>query len=73
MECGSFVYWHINLCGLINVKAILVEEQQWYSFTHSLGDKGVYTFPRGNSLKVNVAAHMVFELTYLSSTLAIMP
>ena len=27
--------WHINLCGLSNVKAILVEEQKWYYSTYS--------------------------------------
>ena len=25
-----FVEWHINLCGLFNAKAFIVEEQQWY-------------------------------------------
>ena len=27
---GYFVEWHINLRGLFNAKAILVEEQQLY-------------------------------------------
>ena len=26
----SFVKWHINLSGLFNAKAILLEEQWWY-------------------------------------------
>ena len=29
-----FVYWHINLHGLCQAKAILVEEQQWYYLTN---------------------------------------
>ena len=24
---GFFVYWHINICGLLNAKAILIEGQ----------------------------------------------
>ena len=27
---GFLVWWHINLHGLFNAKAIFVEEQQWY-------------------------------------------
>ena len=30
---GFFVQWHINLCGLFNDKAILVEEQYSYYLT----------------------------------------
>ena len=50
---GSLVYWHINLCGLFNAKAIL-EEQQSYNWIHSCKDNGVHIFPKGISLKVNV-------------------
>ena len=60
---GFFVYWHINLCGLFNAKAIIIEEQQWYYLTHSWEDKGVYTFPKGICPKVNVIARLQFELT----------
>ena len=34
-----FVSWHVNLHGLFNIKAILIEEQQ--------SDKGFHTFPKG--------------------------
>ena len=37
----------VNLCGLFNAKAILVEEQQWYYLTHSWRDKEVHAFPKG--------------------------
>ena len=30
-----FVQWHIKLHGLFSAKAILVEEHDWYYFTHS--------------------------------------
>ena len=31
-------------------------------------DKGVHTFPKGISLKVNVIAQMEFKLAYLEAT-----
>ena len=34
-----FVYWHINLCGLFNSKAIHIEEQKYYYLTHSGGER----------------------------------
>ena len=34
--------FNINLRGLFNAKAILIEEQKWYSLTHSWGgDKNI--------------------------------
>ena len=39
--------WHINLCGLFNTKAILLEEQQWRYLTQSWMDKEVHTFAKG--------------------------
>ena len=51
----SWIQWHINLCGLPNARAINAEEQQWYYLTRSWGDgKGVPTFFKGISPKVNV-------------------
>ena len=57
----------INLHGLFNAKAILLEEQQWHYLTHSWKDKGVPTFPMGICLKVNVIAQLEFKLTYYDS------
>ena len=42
---AGWVNLHINLRGLFNAKAILVEEQ-WYYLIANLGDKVVHTFPR---------------------------
>ena len=52
---------------LINAKAILREEQQWYYLTHSWEDKGVHTFPKGICPKVNVIARLEYELAYYDS------
>ena len=57
----SLFLWHINLRGLFNAKAILLEEQWWYYLTHSWEDKGVHTFPKGICPKVNVIARPDFE------------
>ena len=53
--------------GYFNAKAILLEEQQWYYLTHSWEDKGVYIFPKGICLKVNVIAQLEYELAYYNS------
>ena len=58
---GFFILWNINLRGLFNAEAILVVEKKWYYLTHNLW---VYTILNGNSLNVNVIAHLAFELTY---------
>ena len=39
---GFFIWWDINLLGLFNTKAILLE-QQWYYLNHSWGNKGIHT------------------------------
>ena len=57
-----FVKWRINICGLINVKHILVEKQKRYDLTHNWRDEGVHTFPKGISLKLNVIPQIEFEL-----------
>ena len=59
---GFFIQWHINLRGLFNAKAILLEEQRWCYLTHSREDKGVYIFSKGIGPKVNVIAQLEFEL-----------
>ena len=59
-----FVEWHINLWGLFNAKAILVEEQLWYYLTHSLKDKKAHTFYKSISLKVNIIARLEFEFLF---------
>ena len=41
---GLFLSWHINLCGLFNAKAILVEEHVYYYLTHTVKDEGGYAF-----------------------------
>ena len=52
----------MNLCGLFNAKAILIEEQWCCYLIHSWEEKGVHIFPKGNCLKVNVIAQLEFEL-----------
>ena len=66
MGIGFFVYWHINLRGLFNDKATLLE-QQWCYLTHSWEDKGIDTFPKSICPKVNVIAQLEFELAYCDS------
>ena len=55
---------HINLHGLFNAEAILVQEQPWYDLTHGWGDKGVQTFPSDVSPKVNIIEWKDFESAY---------
>ena len=64
----SFFWWHIILCYLLNSKAIHVKEQQLYYLTHNSRDKGVHTFPKAISLKMNIKVKLEFELTYLKIT-----
>ena len=65
---GFLSEWHINLRGLFNTKAVLVERQQWCYLIHSCRDKGVHTFPKCISLKVNVIERLEFELVYYDVT-----
>ena len=58
---------HINRCRLFNAKAILLEEQYWYSLTHNWEDTGFHTFPKGICPKVNVIARLEYELAYYDS------
>ena len=52
------------LLGLFSVKVILVEEQQYYYLTHSWWRyKGVHTFLKSISPKVNLRVRLEFELT----------
>ena len=59
-----FLQWHIKLYGLFNTKSILVEDQQWYYLTQSLGNKMVHDFHKDTDSKVNVMARP--ELKYVS-------
>ena len=61
---GFFVKWQINLCGLYNAKAILLDEPMWYYLTRSWENKRVHTFPKGIYLKVNVIARLELELAH---------
>ena len=54
-----------TLFRLFNAKAILLEEQ--YYFTHSWEDKGVHTFPKGICPKVKVIARLEYKLAYYDS------
>ena len=54
LESVALFYGISNLLRLFYSKAILVEEQQWYYLTNSLGNKEVHTFSRGTSPKVNI-------------------
>ena len=60
---GFFVQWHVNLYGLVNSKAILIEEQQWYYLTYDWRDKVVHAFSKNISLKMNVIVRLDFEAT----------
>ena len=62
-EHTSLNIW-LDFLGLLNAKAVLVEEQQWYFLTHNWVDKGFHTLFKFISLKVNVDAQMEFELSY---------
>ena len=55
---------NINLHGLFNAKAILVEQHQRYYLTDNWRDKRVHAFPKSISPKVNVIARLEFELAY---------
>ena len=46
----------------MNTKGILVEEQKWYPFTHSWGDKGVQTFPNSIRPKLNILVQLEIEI-----------
>ena len=65
---GFFVQWRINFPGLLNVKAIEVEEQLCYSIYRWVGDKNVLLFPKGISPKVNVIVLLYFQLAYYDVT-----
>ena len=54
----------VSLFNGISIKAILLEEQQWYYLTHSWEDKGVHTFPMGICPKVNVIMRLEYKLAY---------
>ena len=43
----------MNIRGLFNPKAILVEELQWYYLGHFWGERGFHNFPKGSNPKVN--------------------
>ena len=58
----------LNLHGLFNAKATLVDNKQWYYLTHNWGDKGIQTFPKGISLKVTVIVQLEIKLTYFEAT-----
>ena len=61
---GFFVWWHINLRGLVNGKAILLEEQSWYYLIHSWEDRwGGHAIPQ-EYLSECVLARLEFELAY---------
>ena len=61
-------WWHINVRGLFNAEAILIEEQWLYYLTHWLWNKGVHAFPKGISPKVKVWAWLKFDLSYYDLT-----
>ena len=60
-----FRWWHINVRGLFNAKATLVEEWQWDYLTDTWGDKGAGTFLKSICSKMNLIARLGFELIYL--------
>ena len=55
--------------------SLLKKNPQWYYLTHSWEDKGVHTFPKGISPKVNIIVQQEFELGTIpqSSSLTISP
>ena len=63
----GFLWWHINLCGLLNAKPISVEEQQKYFSNHIPMYKEVHTFPMDIRPKGNVKAWLELELAYFKA------
>ena len=58
----------LTLMGHLIPKPSLYKKQLWYYLTHSWKDKGVNTFPKSISLKVNEMARIEFELADFGST-----
>ena len=58
---GLFFLWHVNFPGLFNAKAVFSEEHWAYYLIHSWGDKGIHTFSKGISPKLNVIVWLDFE------------
>ena len=67
---GFFLFfkWYINLLGLVNDKAILVKEQQWYYFTYTWVEE-VLTLPQGNNPNVNIIVRLEIELAYYNDVI----
>ena len=62
--------------GYLMPVTFLIEEESWYSVTHSWVNKSVNIFPKSISLKVSIIARLEFELVFMvsqSSTLATTP
>ena len=55
---------------LFKAKTTLLDEQLGYYLTRNLGwvDKGIHTFSKGISLKVNLINQLEFELAYYDVT-----
>ena len=62
------VMWHINVYGLINAEAFLVEEEKYFLSTHSLDGSGGLYLSEVISQKGNLIAKLGFELAYCDVT-----
>ena len=53
--------------GISTFVGYLMPKQLWYYLTYRWEDKGVHTFPKGISPKVNVIVRLEYELAYYDS------
>ena len=63
------VQWHINLHGLFYTIFLWKNIGEWFYLIYSWSDKGVQTFPKKISPKMNETARLEFELAYFSAAL----
>ena len=63
----SFSVWFLYLityhpCGLLNTQVIHFTNELWYDFNKFWEDKGIYTFPKRISMKLNAIAQWPSQL-----------
>ena len=65
LQFGFFLWWHTNLHGLSNAKAILVEHQWFLTYKWGRGME-VHTFPKGIRPNVNAVFWDECRIKFLS-------